>query len=156
MTKWDLIHVALKELKKQWNSGENRDFFDTLIESPNVIGSRPEIIIKWEPKLAADSQNQMNIPKAVRIAKKNGGLFVCTIIDTASTLPHHSRNGKDKIIQEEHPWHWFTRLNRDFENLRADIEGYKRLKENSLFLNRFSSSLSGLSTLRQLSRDMRL
>lgn len=135
MTKWDLIHVALKELKKQWNSGENREFFETGIDYPDHIGSRPEVVIKWEPKVTADSQNHMNIPKAVKISKKPGGLFICTIIDTASTLPHHSRKDKDKVIQDEHSYHWFTRLNRDFENLRKDIEGYKRQKENSLFLN---------------------
>lgn len=131
MDKWDLIHTALKELIKQWNNDENRDFFETGVNYPDQVGSRPEMMIKWEPKAPADSQNHMNIPKAVKISKRPGGHFICTIIDTSTPL--HSR--KDKVIQDEHGFHWFTKLNRDFENLRGNIERYKRLKENSLFLN---------------------
>jgi hypothetical protein len=134
MTKWDLIHVALRELIKQWNSGHNLDYFSAGLEYPDHIGARCETVIKWDPKLPTDSQNHMEIPKAIRISKRGGGRFTCTIVDTATTLPH-SKKDKDKFIEDEREFIWFRKLNRDFLRLYADIERYKRLKENNIFLN---------------------
>ena len=131
MTKWDLIHVALKELIKQWNSENNLDFFEAGLEYPDRIGSSYERVIKWTPKNNNDSQNQMLVPKAIIISKKKGGRFTCTIVDTAS--PVHSR--KDRVIEDERDWTYFRKLNRDFKMLSENIEKYKRLRENSVFLN---------------------
>lgn len=131
MTKWDLIHVALRELIKQWNSEHNRDYFSAGIEYSDHVGARSETVIKWDPKLPADSQNRMEIPKAIRIAKRSGGRFICTIVDT-STLPHSK---KDKVIEDERDFVWLRKLNRDFVELFENIERYKLLKENSVFLN---------------------
>lgn len=131
MTKWDLIRVALTELRKQWNTAETCEWFDT----PEFGSNEAEVSIKWNPKHTADSQGQYIIAKAVTISRRSDGTFSCVILDTASsnTIPHMHRNEKQIA---DYRWYWqVTKLNREFNALRKKIVQYKRAKENNSFLS---------------------
>lgn len=126
MTKLELIRVALTELRKQWNVGENAEWFQTL---PDAGFESEEVVIKWTPQVKVDSQHHYTIPKAVTITRKKDGRFFCVIHDTASSF-------KNEKSITDFVWYWqITKLNREFNALREKIVEYKRTKENNHFLS---------------------